>query len=101
MAFRFRRSISIFPGLRVNLTKRGASSISIGRRGAHMTFSDKGTRTSVGLPGSGLNYSEFTPANGIDRAPLERPGDTASPLRVALVLILIAAGLVTLFALTK
>jgi hypothetical protein len=73
MGFRFRRSISLVPAVRVNLTRRGASSISIARRRAHMTFSDKGTRTSVGLPGSGLSYSEFTPANGIDRPPLERP----------------------------
>jgi hypothetical protein len=63
-----------------------------------MTFSDKGTRTSVGIPGTGLGHSEFRPANGNDRPPLERPGDSGSALRVAAVLVLIAAGLLALFA---
>jgi hypothetical protein len=34
MGFRFRRSIRIAPGLRVNIGKRGISSMSLGKRGA-------------------------------------------------------------------
>ena len=37
MGFRFSRRISIIPGLRVNLSKRGAS-LSIGHRVAWYTF---------------------------------------------------------------
>jgi hypothetical protein len=65
MGFRFRRSIRILPGLRLNIGKRGVST-SIGVRGAHVTFGKTGTRTTVGLPGSGLSYTH-----------LERPHQTA------------------------
>jgi hypothetical protein len=57
MGFRFRRSIRILPGIRLNIGKRGVST-SIGVRGAHVTFGRTGTRTTVGLPGSGLSYTQ-------------------------------------------
>lgn len=56
MGFRVRRSIRLGKGLRVNLSKSGAS-LSIGRPGATVNFGPKGKRTTVGLPGSGLSYS--------------------------------------------
>jgi hypothetical protein len=56
MSFRFRRSVSILPGIRLNFGKRGIST-SIGVRGAHVTFGPTGTRTTVGLPGTGLSYT--------------------------------------------
>jgi hypothetical protein len=55
MGFRFRRSIKLLPGIRLNFGKRGVST-SIGVRGAHVTFGKSGTRTTVGLPGSGLSF---------------------------------------------
>jgi hypothetical protein len=58
MGFRFRRSIKILPGIRLNFGKRGISA-SIGVRGAHVTFGKTGTRTTVGLPGSGLSYTHL------------------------------------------
>lgn len=60
MGFRFRRSIRIFPGLRINLGKRGAS-LSVGGHGATVNLSARGTRTTVGLPGTGLSYSTYAP----------------------------------------
>jgi hypothetical protein len=62
MGFRFRRSIRIGPGLRVNLSK-SAISTSAGRRGAWFTFGPRGMRSTVGLPGTGLSYSEQTPTS--------------------------------------
>jgi hypothetical protein len=56
MGFRFRRSIRLAPGLRINLSKSGGS-LSVGRRGAMLNFSGRGTKVTVGLPGSGLSYS--------------------------------------------
>jgi hypothetical protein len=56
MGFRFRRSIRLVPGVRVNISKTGTS-LSAGRRGATLNFSDRGTKATVGLPGSGLSYS--------------------------------------------
>jgi Protein of unknown function (DUF4236) len=58
MGFRFRRSVKILPGIRLNFGKRGVST-SIGVRGAHVTVGRAGTRTTVGLPGSGLSYTHL------------------------------------------
>ena len=59
MGFRFRKSIKILPGIKVNLTEKGISSASIGKRGANINIGKKGTRTTMGLPGSGLSYSKY------------------------------------------
>ncbi len=56
MPFRFRRTIRIAPGIRLNLGKHGVST-SVGERGAHLTFGHGHTRTTVGLPGTGLSYT--------------------------------------------
>jgi hypothetical protein len=56
MGFRFRRSIRVVPGLRINLSKSGPS-LSVGGRGATVNINERGARTTVGLPGSGLSYS--------------------------------------------
>jgi hypothetical protein len=48
------------PGLRVNLSKRGAS-LSIGHRGAWYTFGPSGARVTVGLPAAGLFWTERVP----------------------------------------
>jgi hypothetical protein len=60
MGWRYRSSIRILPGLRVNLSKSGAS-LSVGRRGATVNLGKRGIRTAVGLPGSGISYSETKP----------------------------------------
>lgn len=57
MGFRFYRRINLFPGVSVNLGKRGAS-ISVGPRGAKTTFGRRGVRTSVGIPGTGMRYEK-------------------------------------------
>jgi len=57
MGFRFRRSIKIAPGVRINLSKSGAST-SIGTRGAHVTVGHGQVRETVGIPGTGLSYTE-------------------------------------------
>lgn len=58
MAWNFRRSKKIFPGVRINLSKTGIG-FSAGVRGARISRSPKGRVTgSVGIPGSGLSYRE-------------------------------------------
>lgn len=57
MSFRFHRSISIIPGVRLNLGKTGVS-LSAGAPGAHITVGKKGVRTTVGLPGTGLSLTD-------------------------------------------
>lgn len=70
MGFRFRKSIKIFPGLRVNLSKTGAS-LSVGGRGASVNIGPRGTYGNVGLPGTGLSYRERldTPTKKVSRRP--------------------------------
>jgi hypothetical protein len=57
MGFRFRKSIKLFPGLRLNISKSGIST-SIGVPGATVNISKRGTRGTVGIPGTGISYSE-------------------------------------------
>ena len=57
MGLRFYRRIRIAPGLRINLSKRGAS-VSAGGRGHWLTFGPRGERATIGLPGTGLSYTE-------------------------------------------
>lgn len=60
MGFRFRRSIKLLPGVRLNLSGSGAS-VSLGPRGLHYTVGPKGTRVTAGIPGTGLSWTEYTP----------------------------------------
>lgn len=77
MGFRFRRSIRLLPGVRLNLSK-GTPSLSVGPRGLTANIGRRGVRTTVGLPGSGLSYtSRTTPWGGGDeagQAPRQLPG---------------------------
>ncbi len=60
MGFRFSRRIRLLSGLRLNLSKSGVST-SVGGRGAWLTFGKRGTRATVGLPGTGLSYTTTVP----------------------------------------
>lgn len=60
MGLRFTRRFSIIPGLRVNLSKSGAS-LSIGHRGAWYTVGPRGRRATIGLPGTGIYWTETVP----------------------------------------
>jgi hypothetical protein len=59
MGFRFRRSLKIAPGIRLNFSKRGTS-LSLGGHGFTKNISKRGTKTTVGLPGTGISYSTFS-----------------------------------------
>lgn len=56
MGLRFRQSFTLFPGVRLNVGKRGIST-SFGVPGATLNLSRRGIRGTVGLPGTGLSYS--------------------------------------------
>lgn len=57
MPLRFNRRVSLIPGLRLNLSKSGAS-LSLGHRGAWYTVGRRGSRATLGLPGTGLYWTE-------------------------------------------
>ncbi|MFC1418681.1 DUF4236 domain-containing protein [Streptacidiphilus cavernicola] len=51
MGFRFRTSVKLFPGVRLNVGRKSAS-LSLGPRGIKRTYSTTGRRTtSIDLPG--------------------------------------------------
>ena len=54
MGFRFRRSIRLAPGVRLNLSSRGLSA-TVGPRGANVNVGPHGTYVNVGIPGTGLS----------------------------------------------
>ena len=53
--FRFRKTFSIFPGVRINLSKTGVSS-SLGGHGATVNVGKNGPMVTFGIPGTGLSY---------------------------------------------
>ena len=56
MGLRFRKSVSLFPGVRLNFSKSGMS-VSSGVPGFRKTINTKGqVTTTVGIPGTGLYY---------------------------------------------
>lgn len=61
MGFGFRKSFKIAPGVRLNVGKKGISSISVGGKGARVNLGKKGTRTTLSAPGTGLSYSSYKP----------------------------------------
>lgn len=89
MGFRFRKSIKLFPGLRLNFGLRGAS-VSLGVPGAMLNFSEHGARTTFGIPGTGFSWSSSSASGRLpDRyrspaAPGERtPIETVAQLEEA------------------
>lgn len=63
MGFRFRKTIRLLPGVRLNISKGGFST-SVGQPGATINIGKRGVRGTVGLPGSGLSYSDMIVKRG-------------------------------------
>ncbi|MEX0627067.1 MAG: DUF4236 domain-containing protein [Cucumibacter sp.] len=57
MAIRFRRSLKIAPGLRLNIGKRSAS-VRLGPKNLGATFGTTGRTYSASIPGTGLGVTE-------------------------------------------
>ena len=78
MGIRFRRSIKLAPGIRMNLSGSGLS-WSLGPRGASMTFGKRGTYVNAGIPGTGLYTRERIDGHSRSSAPAQH-----APTRVQL-----------------
>jgi hypothetical protein len=72
MGWRFRRSVKILPGIHLNLSKRGLSSLSFGRRGATLNVGRSGVRETLGIPGTGISYSSRIAAPHSSRTGVSR-----------------------------
>lgn len=58
MGIRYRKSIKVAPGVKINLNRKSAS-VTVGGKGYHKTFNTNGqTTTSVNLPVKGLSYTD-------------------------------------------
>ncbi|MCE9588145.1 MAG: DUF4236 domain-containing protein [Verrucomicrobia bacterium] len=89
--FRFRRSIKLFPGVLWNIGKK-SSSLSFGGKGAHYTVGGpRGSRTTVGIPGTGLSYTE-TSGHSSSPSTTESSG-CAGCLGQIIVLLLVLGGI--------
>lgn len=56
MGFRFRKQVKVFRGAKLNITKKGISSLSLGKKGAAINLGKPGASQTIGIPGSGLSY---------------------------------------------
>ncbi|WP_271879723.1 DUF4236 domain-containing protein [Phaeobacter italicus] len=73
MTLRFRQTFTLFPGVRINIGKRGIST-SIGGPGASVNIGRQGVRATVGAPGTGSSYSTLlVPVGKTPRAPAPQP----------------------------
>ena len=74
MPTRFRRTFTLFPGVKVNVSK-GGMSISVGKRGFTLNFSKRGVRQTVGLPGSGISHTSYLYKNDDDEEDKEKKSE--------------------------
>lgn len=58
MGFRFRKSVTLFKGIRLNFGRRGVG-ISAGVPGFRVGVNSRGTYTSVGVPGTGVSWFSY------------------------------------------
>ncbi|VXB85678.1 hypothetical protein ENHYD8BJ_90315 [Enhydrobacter sp. 8BJ] len=56
MGLRFRKTIKVAPGIKLNVGKK-SSSVSIGGKGFTTNYGKNGTRTTIGIPGTGVSYT--------------------------------------------
>lgn len=83
MPLRMRKSVRLGKGVRLNLSKRGAS-FSVGGKGMTTNISSKGVRHSASIPGTGIGYT--TGGKG-KRAP-KRKGCGSTTALIVLVVVL-------------
>ena len=57
MGLRFRRTVKIAPGVRLNISRSGVS-LTVGKQGLTTTIGKDGIYQNVGLPGTGLSYRQ-------------------------------------------
>lgn len=81
MGFRFRKSVKIAPGVRLNIGKKSVG-ISAGVKGARVSVNSSGRKTTtVGLPGTGLSYSKSEKIGGRKTTTRSASSNNAQPIR--------------------
>jgi hypothetical protein len=77
MPVRFRRTFTLFPGVKVNVSK-GGMSFTVGRKGFHLNFSKHGVRQTTGLPGTGISHTSYLYKNEDDEEESKKDADEGS-----------------------
>jgi hypothetical protein len=62
MPIRFRRTLKVAPGVKLNFSKSGVST-TVGPKGFHFTFGKKGVRRTVSIPGTGISEVDYIKKN--------------------------------------
>ncbi len=62
MPIRFRRTLKIAPGVKINFSKSGMST-TVGPKGFHFTFGKRGVRRTVSIPGTGVSEVDYIKKN--------------------------------------
>ncbi|EEL78975.1 DUF4236 domain-containing protein [Bacillus cereus group sp. Sample62] len=57
MGFKFRKSIKVAPGVKINLSSKGVG-MSVGGKGARVSVGPSGTRLTSSIPGTGFSYEK-------------------------------------------
>lgn len=58
MGFKFRKTVRLFPGVKLNFSRSGVST-TLGVNGASVNVKPgRKSRATVGMPGTGISYSE-------------------------------------------
>jgi hypothetical protein len=102
MAFRFQKRIRLFPGVTINIGKRGFST-SIGPRGAKLTVRPDGShQTTIGIPGTGASWTSIShagqPAAARDQSPVRPTPSTITRTVGNLLILLFTVAMVALVA---
>ncbi len=93
MAIRFRKSIKLAPGLRMNFSGSGVS-LTAGPRGASIGLGRRGTYLNTGIPGTGL-YSRQLLTGGSATATRQKESATSQTTTVSLTVSVSDDGLIT------
>lgn len=72
MGFKFRKSIKVAPGVKINVTHKGVG-VSAGVKGASISTGPSGSRITTSLPGTGISYEQRI---GKKKAPKQRTNTT-------------------------
>lgn len=84
MTIRIFKRVPLIPGLRANISKSGVS-LSIGHRGCWFTIGPRGRRATLGVPGSGVFWTEAIPP--------ARPPHVGHRLTLALLVLIVLAAI--------
>ena len=83
MGLNFRKSIKLFDGVNLNLSKSGPS-LSFGKSGMRQSVNLKGqTRTTVGIPGTGVYYTKTSNVKNILGGGKDKKGTTSKGAKSA------------------